>query len=155
MRSTDLEPWAESLIRVRRQIDLDTGEFTWPKDEKGRSIAMKPSPAFREHMERMRGADRVLARVRMPSWFDKKSGRPVRSTRKSSPDTGYLGGLATHLLLSGLLGPPPCYPKGLLKTLANTYDASSRAITLTDPSAGTHVFQAMTGEWLGNSLEHR
>jgi integrase len=43
--------WAENLVRVRRQIDLDTGKITWPKDDDGRLVVM--SPTFREHMERM------------------------------------------------------------------------------------------------------
>jgi hypothetical protein len=35
---------------VRRQIDLDTGKITWPKDDDGRWVVM--SPAFREHVEK-------------------------------------------------------------------------------------------------------
>jgi hypothetical protein len=38
------------LIHVRRQIDLDTGKITWPKDDDGRWVVM--SPAFREHVEK-------------------------------------------------------------------------------------------------------
>jgi integrase len=41
----------ENLIHVRRQIDLDTGQITWPKDDDGRWVVM--SPAFREHAEKM------------------------------------------------------------------------------------------------------
>ena len=43
--------FAENLIHVRRQIDLDTGKITWPKDDDGRWVVM--SPEFRAHMERM------------------------------------------------------------------------------------------------------
>jgi hypothetical protein len=39
------------MIHVRRQIDLDTGKLTWPKDDDGRWIVM--SPALRAHLERM------------------------------------------------------------------------------------------------------
>ncbi len=42
--------FAENLIHVRRQIDLDTGKITWPKDDDGRWVVM--SPAFREHVEK-------------------------------------------------------------------------------------------------------
>jgi integrase len=41
----------ENLIHVRRQVDLDTGKLTWPKDDDGRWVVM--SPALREHLERM------------------------------------------------------------------------------------------------------
>jgi integrase len=41
----------QNLIHVRRQIDLDTGKITWPKDDDGRWVVV--SPAYREHMERM------------------------------------------------------------------------------------------------------
>jgi integrase len=41
--------FAENLIHVQRQIDLDTGKITWPKDDDGRWVVM--SPAFREHVE--------------------------------------------------------------------------------------------------------
>jgi integrase len=49
---------AEHLIHVRRQIDLDTGKLTWPKDDDGRWVVM--SPAFREHLERMPRMGRVV-----------------------------------------------------------------------------------------------
>jgi integrase len=42
--------FAENLIHVRRQIDLDSGKITWPKDDDGRWVVM--SPAFREHVEK-------------------------------------------------------------------------------------------------------
>jgi integrase len=41
----------KGLLHVRRQIDLDTGKITWPKDDDGRWVVM--SPAFCEHVERM------------------------------------------------------------------------------------------------------
>jgi integrase len=50
--------WDENLVRVRRQIDLDTGKITWPKDDDGRLVVM--SPAFREHMERMPRLGKVV-----------------------------------------------------------------------------------------------
>jgi integrase len=37
--------WEQNLIHVRRQIDLDTGKITWPKDDDGRLVVM--SPAYR------------------------------------------------------------------------------------------------------------
>jgi integrase len=46
----DLHP-EKGLAHVRRQIDLDTGKITWPKDDDGRWVVM--SPTFREHVERM------------------------------------------------------------------------------------------------------
>jgi integrase len=35
-------------IRVRRQLDLDTGEITWPKDDDKRSVVM--SATLRAHL---------------------------------------------------------------------------------------------------------
>jgi integrase len=49
---------AENLIHVKRQIDLDTGKLTWPKDDDGRWVVM--SPAYREHLERMPRMGRVV-----------------------------------------------------------------------------------------------
>ncbi|MGD1056208.1 MAG: tyrosine-type recombinase/integrase [Solirubrobacteraceae bacterium] len=49
---------AESMIHVRRQIDLDTGKLTWPKDDDGRWIVM--SPALRAHLERMPRMGKVV-----------------------------------------------------------------------------------------------
>jgi integrase len=49
---------AESMIHVRRQIDLDTGKLTWPKDDDGRWIIM--SPALRAHLERMPRMGKVV-----------------------------------------------------------------------------------------------
>ena len=43
--------FAENLVHVRWQIDLDTGEVTWPKDDDGRWVVM--SPRFRAHLETM------------------------------------------------------------------------------------------------------
>ncbi|HUA11836.1 MAG TPA: hypothetical protein VMA83_07500 [Solirubrobacteraceae bacterium] len=40
---------AQNLIHVKRNLDLDTGKITWPKDDDGRWVVM--SPAFREHIE--------------------------------------------------------------------------------------------------------
>jgi integrase len=48
----------EGLIQVRRQIDLDTGQITWPKDDDGRWVVM--SPTFREHVERMPRMGKVI-----------------------------------------------------------------------------------------------
>jgi len=50
--------YAENLIHVRRQIDLDTGKITWPKDDDGRWVVM--SPAFREHVEKMPRMGKVV-----------------------------------------------------------------------------------------------
>jgi len=49
---------AESMIHVRRQIDLDTGKLTWPKDDDGRWVVM--SPALRAHLERMPRMGKVV-----------------------------------------------------------------------------------------------
>lgn len=46
------------LIHVRRQLDLDTGKLTWPKDDDGRWVPM--SPAFYAHMERMPRVGKVV-----------------------------------------------------------------------------------------------
>jgi integrase len=48
----------KNLIHVRRQIDLHTGEITWPKDDDGRWVVM--SPAWREHVERMPRMGKVV-----------------------------------------------------------------------------------------------
>jgi integrase len=50
--------FAENMIHVRRQIDLDTGKITWPKDDDGRWVVM--SPAYRAHMERMPRMGKVI-----------------------------------------------------------------------------------------------
>jgi integrase len=47
-----------NMIHVRRQIDLATGNITWPKDDDGRWIAM--SPTLREHLERMPRIGKVI-----------------------------------------------------------------------------------------------
>jgi integrase len=49
---------AENMIHVRRQIDLDTGKLTWPKDDDGRWVVM--SPAFRAHLEGMPRMGKVI-----------------------------------------------------------------------------------------------
>jgi len=41
----------KNLIHVKRQIALETGKITWPKDDDGRWVPM--TPAWREHLERM------------------------------------------------------------------------------------------------------
>jgi integrase len=70
--------WAENLIHVRRQIDLDTGKITWPKDDDGRWVVM--SPAYREHMERMRvsakSSMRSTARLSTPRRMAATCGGP-------------------------------------------------------------------------------
>lgn len=48
----------KNLIHARRQIDLDTGKITWPKDDDGRWVVM--SPAFREHARRMPRMGRII-----------------------------------------------------------------------------------------------
>jgi integrase len=50
--------FAENMIHVRRQIDLDTGKITWPKDDDGRWVVM--SPALRAHIERMPRMGKVI-----------------------------------------------------------------------------------------------
>lgn len=40
-----------AMIHVRRQLDLNTGEITWPKDDDGRWVPM--SPALHAHFEAM------------------------------------------------------------------------------------------------------
>lgn len=50
--------FAENLIRIRRQLDLDTGEITWPKDDDKRCVVM--SPAFRAHVQRMPRLSQVV-----------------------------------------------------------------------------------------------
>jgi integrase len=49
---------ATNMIHVRRQIDLATGNITWPKDDDGRWIAM--SPTLREHLQRMPRIGKVI-----------------------------------------------------------------------------------------------
>ncbi len=49
---------AENMIHVRRQLDLDTGKLTWPKDDDGRRVVM--SPALRAHLERMPRMGKVV-----------------------------------------------------------------------------------------------
>lgn len=41
----------KNLIHIHRQLDLDTGETTWSKDDDGRYMVM--SPAFRAHVPTM------------------------------------------------------------------------------------------------------
>jgi integrase len=48
----------KGLIHVKRQIDLDTGEITWPKDDDERWVPM--SPAWQEHVERMPRMGKVV-----------------------------------------------------------------------------------------------
>jgi integrase len=43
--------FAAGILRVRRQIDLDTGVIQWPKDDAARGIVM--SPALRGHLKIM------------------------------------------------------------------------------------------------------
>ncbi len=50
--------FAENKVHVCRQIDLDTGKITWPKDDDGRWVVM--SPAWREHLERMPRMGKVV-----------------------------------------------------------------------------------------------
>jgi integrase len=47
---SDLD-FARNMIRIRRQLDLDTGKITWPKDDDPRYVVM--SPAFRAHIPTM------------------------------------------------------------------------------------------------------
>jgi integrase len=48
----------KGLIHVRRQLDLDTGKITWPKDDDGRWVPM--SPRLREHFERMPRVGKIV-----------------------------------------------------------------------------------------------
>jgi integrase len=48
----------QNLIHVKRNLDLDTGKITWPKDDDGRWVVM--SPAFREHIETMPRMGKVV-----------------------------------------------------------------------------------------------
>ncbi|HUB73471.1 MAG TPA: tyrosine-type recombinase/integrase [Solirubrobacteraceae bacterium] len=48
----------KGLIHVKRQIALETGEITWPKDDDGRWVPM--TPAWREHIERMPRMGKVV-----------------------------------------------------------------------------------------------
>jgi hypothetical protein len=42
------------MIHVRRQLDLSTGEITWPKDDDGRWVPMSPGLyAYFQRMPRM------------------------------------------------------------------------------------------------------
>jgi integrase len=47
---TDVD-FTAGILRVRRQIDLDTGVIQWPKDDAPRDIVM--SPALRSHLQTM------------------------------------------------------------------------------------------------------
>ncbi len=51
----------KNMIHVRRQIDLDTGKITWPKDDDGRWVVM--SPALREHLETMPHMGKTINRT--------------------------------------------------------------------------------------------
>ena len=42
LRHDDID-FARNQTRVRRQLDLDTGEITWPKDDDKRSVVMSPT----------------------------------------------------------------------------------------------------------------
>ncbi|MBA3807029.1 MAG: tyrosine-type recombinase/integrase [Solirubrobacterales bacterium] len=46
------------MIHVRRQLDLSTGEITWPKDDDGRWVPM--SPALHAHFQRMPRMGKVV-----------------------------------------------------------------------------------------------
>jgi integrase len=50
LHDTDLD-FNQNMIDIRRQLDLDTGEITWPKDDDRRRVVM--SPALRAHMRTM------------------------------------------------------------------------------------------------------
>lgn len=48
----------KNLIHIHRQLDLDTGETTWPKDDDGRYTVM--SPAFRAHVPTMPRLSKIV-----------------------------------------------------------------------------------------------
>jgi len=50
LHHTDLD-FSQGMIQVRRQLDLDTGQVTWPKDDDRRRVVM--SPALRAHLQAM------------------------------------------------------------------------------------------------------
>jgi integrase len=70
---------AEGLIHIRRQLDLDTGKITWPKDDDGHWIPM--SPRLKAHLERMprmgKIVDPELGRIVFPA---PRGGYMFRST---------------------------------------------------------------------------
>lgn len=70
---------AQNLIRVRRQIDLDMGEVTWPKDGDGRWVMM--SPRFRAHLETMPRRGKTIDREKGEIMFPAvRGGYMPRST---------------------------------------------------------------------------
>lgn len=50
LHHSDLD-FDKNMIHVRRQLDLDTGEITWPKDDDRRRVVM--SPTLRAHIRTM------------------------------------------------------------------------------------------------------
>lgn len=50
--------FGQNIIRVRRQLDLDTGKITWPKDDDKRSVVM--SPALRAHLQTMPRISKIV-----------------------------------------------------------------------------------------------
>ncbi len=71
--------FAKNLIHVRWQIDLDTGEVTWPKDDDGRWVVM--SPRFRAHLETMPRRGKTIDRKKGEIVFPAaRGGYMLRST---------------------------------------------------------------------------
>jgi integrase len=57
LHHSDLE-FSQNMIHVRRQLDLDTGEITWPKDDDRRRVVM--SPALRAHIRTMPRLNQIV-----------------------------------------------------------------------------------------------
>lgn len=71
--------WKQNVIHVRWQIDLDTGQVTWPKDDDGRWVVM--SPRFRAHLETMPRRGKTIERQKGEIVFPAvRGGYMLRST---------------------------------------------------------------------------
>lgn len=50
--------FTQNMIQIRRQLDLDTGEITWPKDDDKRRVVM--SPTLRAHLQTMPRLSKIV-----------------------------------------------------------------------------------------------
>lgn len=57
LHHSDLD-FSQNMICIRRQLDLDSGEITWPKDDDRRRVVM--SPTLRAHLQAMPCLSKVV-----------------------------------------------------------------------------------------------
>ncbi|HET9154263.1 MAG TPA: hypothetical protein VFN85_09135 [Solirubrobacterales bacterium] len=57
LHHSDLD-FSQNMISIRRQLDLDSGEITWPKDDDRRRVVM--SPTLRAHLQAMPRLSKVV-----------------------------------------------------------------------------------------------